>query len=129
MRPTTAICDQSLAIADLERHLLALALAGRRRQRAQRRGGPALFPDHLAQIPRSDEKLDERHALMLRLDDPHLIGPIGQRASQHFDDGPHAGPAHAQPRAAAGSTAGVAVMWRAISVRTESDGRAPFLIQ
>src|SRR2546423_1511437 len=90
IRPTTAIsaqimrlliglsigiCNQSTignrqsavspTLPYLERHLFAFALAGGRGERPQRRGRAPLTADHLRDVLRRHEQLDERHLLVL----------------------------------------------------------------
>src|SRR5262245_59544250 len=92
IRPTSAISSQIIdrpslpALANFECDVLALALAGARRQRAQRGGRATLPPDQLPEIRRRHEQLDERLVFVLRLGDAHVVRPIRQRARQHFDD-------------------------------------------
>src|SRR5438046_1305392 len=95
MRPTTAIELQSRSgpwslvrgpwssvlplvrrVADFERHRLPFPLAGRRRQRAKRRGGSALLADHLPELARTHVQLDQRRPLVLRFDDAHVVRTI-----------------------------------------------------
>src|SRR5215475_13761488 len=129
MRPTTAIAFQSITftcsvrlqadpagrlkpattslllvrrVANLERHGLALVLAGRRRQRTKGRDRPALPSDHLPCIAGRDVQLDERRTFVLRLHDAHVVGPVGQRTREHLDDSLDAHYAFGAASAAAG---------------------------
>ena len=61
--------------------------AGRRRERPQRRGRATLLADHLPQIVRRDEQLDERCALVLR----------SRRRAHRRDDRSARGPALRRP--------------------------------
>src|SRR5205807_2844986 len=95
--------------------------------RPQRRRGAPLFADHASELAGADIQLDERRALVLRFDHPHVVAAIRQRARHDLDDVPRG----AHFAAAAVSAAGTAltVRCRAISVRTVSDGCAPFFSQ
>ena len=63
----------------LERDLLPLPLARRRRERTQRRRSPALTADHLGDVLRRHEQFDERLVLVLRFGDADVVRAIGQR--------------------------------------------------
>ncbi len=138
-RPTTAMSSQlsdtgvTASVANLERDRLAFLLARRRGERAQRGGGPSLLADDAPEFAGRDVQLDERRAPVLRLGHLHLVGTIGERPREHLDDLQHAAAVghgcHSVTAATAGAAGASGVRWRAISVRTESDGCAPFLTQ
>ena len=79
------------AFSDLQRDALARALSRRRGERPERGGRAALLADHLPKLVRRDVQLDQRRALVLGFDDADIVGAIGERARQHFDDRLHAG--------------------------------------
>src|SRR5262249_18462336 len=85
-----------------------------------------LLADHPSELTRSDVQLDERSSTVLRLDDANLVWSIGQCSREHFDD--LSNHAHFVSAAACGAS-GIGVRWRAIKLRTESDGCPPLLSQ
>src|SRR5687768_6044300 len=122
--------------------LLPVLLRRDRHERSKRRGGPSLPADDLPHVTGRRRQLEHGHATALRLGHPHGVRVIDQRASHDFDNRAQrasrsvAGPGRSRRVGRHYCTAGVSTgaersrdMWFVSSVRTESDGFAPLLIQ
>ena len=81
-------------------------------------------PTTLPNVARTDGELDDRHSAVRRLGDAHLLRPIDEGARSDLDRGSHRAGHGCSTAGAAGAAAGGRC--RAMSVRTVSDGRAPF---
>ena len=111
-----------------------MALGGQRDQRPNRRGGSPLTPDDLSHVTRCSRQLDDGHAATHRLGHLHRLGMIDQRLDHHLDDRTEwaARPAVLLRHYCAGASTGFDMSFvrcLASSVRTESEGCAPSLIQ
>src|SRR5918996_2137834 len=129
--PSTILghAPRSAALPNLQRDVLPFPLAGGRCQSPQCGRGAALTPDHLPEIVRGHEELDQRFVPVLRFGHAHRVGPIGQYLREQLDDRTDTGVGHAlaPDLATDGAAAGGAgVRCRRISVRTESESCAPF---
>ena len=123
-----------LLVTELDEDLGPLEVRRRAGQRPERRGGPPLPSDHATEVARRHEQLDDRLAAVHALDHAHGVGMIRQRASDDLDDvarAAHDAGVSAFAAAADSSASGCAGASgiRATSVRTVSDGRAPFFSQ
>src|SRR5687767_10062382 len=129
-------------IPNVQLRLLPVLLGRHRHERSKRRSSPSLPADDLPHVTGRRRQLEHGHATALRLGHPNGVGMIDERAGHDFDNRAQRtsrsvnSPGRSRRVDRHYCTAGVSTgaersrdMWFVNSVRTESDGFAPLLIQ
>src|SRR5690606_23245309 len=113
-------------IPKLDGHAAALELAGRGGDAAYGRRRASLPADDASELARRHRHLDDALAAVFRFGDADVFGTSRERAGHDLDDVTRAAHAPSPACADASAVSGAASGARLMSVRTVSDGCAPF---